>query len=329
MAEIEELLTERARVALHHWRLPEQQPRLIKYRENAVFRIGFADGSSGALRLHRPGYHAHDALASELALMADLRRSGVSVPEPIPTTSGGFLVPLENGRAETQYADLIGWVAGAPLGTTGEPLRLSPGELAAVFDAVGREMARLHDAADKFVRPVEFMRPAWNTDGLLGDKPFWGRFWDCAGLEGNDRDFLSSLRDRLSHELATIEGNLDYGLIHADLVRENILVDCNRVTFIDFDDCGFGFRLFDIATTLLRNRAEPDYALIRKSLLGGYLAIRPAMHAELKHLPLFLLLRALTYIGWAGERPELPDSAARLERYVAEAKKLAADRAPA
>ena len=49
------------------------------------------------------------------------------------------------------------------------------------------------------------------------------------------------------------------------------------------------------------------------------------MQTELAHLPLFLLLRALTYIGWAGARPELPDSNARLRRYVADARLLAAD----
>ena len=42
---------------------------------------------------------------------------------------------------------------------------------------------------------------------------------------------------------------------------------------IDFDDSGFGFRLFDIATTLLRNRTEPDYAGLKNALLNGYLSV--------------------------------------------------------
>jgi Ser/Thr protein kinase RdoA (MazF antagonist) len=53
------------------------------------------------------------------------------------------------------------------------------------------------------------------------------------------------------------------------------------------------------------------------------------MKRELRHLPLFLLLRAVTYIGWAGARPELPDSEARLKRYVADVRQLAADYVPA
>jgi Ser/Thr protein kinase RdoA (MazF antagonist) len=186
-------------------------------------------------------------------------------------------------------------------------------------------MARLHDAADLFAAPVDFFRPAWSAEGLLGESPLWGRFWDCAGLEKEDRDFLVQLRGRLQGELTAIVPELSYGLIHADLVRENILVDGERVTFIDFDDCGFGFRLFDLATALLRNRGEPDYSTIRQSLLAGYLYVRPSMQNEVMHLPLFLLLRALTYIGWVGSRPELPDGERRLRRYVADARLLAGD----
>jgi Ser/Thr protein kinase RdoA (MazF antagonist) len=328
MEGIEQALTAQARTALMRWQLPDQQPHLIKYRENAVFRVTLADGGLAALRLHRAGYHSQQALASELAWMADLRRRGVSAPAPIPTAEGAWLARLDHGQAGPRYADLIGWVEGEPLGASGLPLQRTPAELAVIFDAVGGEMARLHDAGDHFARPADFVRPAWNGDGLLGDAPFWGRFWDCPGIERTDRDFLVALRERLRAELARVEGGLDYGLIHADLVRENIMIDGGRVAFIDFDDCGLGFRLFDLATALLRNRGEACYPAIRQSLLDGYLAVRPAMRAQIGYLPLFLLLRALTYIGWAGARPELPDSAARLQRYILDARRIAADFAP-
>lgn len=315
----------RARHALRHWGLADQRPELLKYRENAVFRVRLADGGSAALRLHRPGYHSEAALVSELEWMADLRQNGIAVPEPIRTANGSFLVSLDEGAGQRQYADLIGWVEGAPLGETGRPLGRSRAELQALFGAIGREMARLHVAADRYAPPSYFERPSWDMPGLLGDNPFWGRFWDCAGLDPADRDFLSDLRDRLLGPAGRLATGLDRGLIHADLVRENVLVDGARLTFIDFDDCGFGFRLFDIATALLRNRREPDYETIRQSLLEGYASVRPAMQAEFRHLPLFLLLRSLTYIGWAGARPDLPDNADRLARYVQDARALAAD----
>ncbi|MBX9458005.1 MAG: phosphotransferase [Rhizobium sp.] len=316
-------LTEHARGLLGHWRLPDQVPQLLKYRENAVFRVSLASGDRAALRLHRPGYHARAELVSELAWMADLRRHGILVPEPIASVTGDLVVTTETGDGVTRHADLIGWVDGVPLGETGRPLGPPPEQLKEIFGAIGRQMARMHACADLYIAPPDFERPSWNAAGLLGEDPFWGRFWDCAGLDVGDAAFLSGLRGELTGRLDALSGSFDKGLIHADLVRENVFVDKGSVAFIDFDDCGFGFRLFDIATALLRNRAEPDYPLIRTAMLEGYCAIRPQMAMELAHLPLFLLLRSLTYIGWAGARPELPDAGERLRRYIAEARDLA------
>lgn len=323
MGSMEEELCARARQALWHWNLPDQVPQLLKYRENAVFRVRLADDGTAALRLHRPGYHSRAALSSELAWMADLRRQGVTVPEPMQARDGALLVALHVGRETTQYVDLIGWVDGEPLGESGQSLGRPRAELETIFGAIGVQMARMHVAADGFDRPADFVRPSWDAAGLLGDQPFWGRFWDCDGLDADDRGRLSALRHDLARRLDVVAPSLDKGLIHADLVRENVFVKDGVVAFIDFDDCGFGLRLFDIATTLLRNRHEPDYPAIRDALLRGYVSVRPAMAAEFVLLPLFLLLRALTYIGWAGSRPELPDSADRLRRYVAEALELA------
>lgn len=315
-------LTARAIAALSHWDVPEQVPALIKYRENAVFKVRLAWGEPAALRLHRPAYHSEAALASELAFMASLRDRGLAVPQPIPARSGDLLVAFGEGP---YHADLICWVEGEALGETGTPLASEGRDLPGIFHAVGREMALLHGAADAFQQPVGFERPAWNAAGLLGEAPFWGRFWDCPVLPAEDRAYLTALREVLSARLAAVAPGLDYGLIHADIVRENIFVRKGAVAFIDFDDCGFGFRLFDLATTLLRNRREPDYPAFRAALLEGYASVRPQAGADFSHLPLFLLLRALTYIGWAAERPDLPDNADRLRRYVADVRALAAE----
>jgi Ser/Thr protein kinase RdoA (MazF antagonist) len=319
MVALEETLTRQAAEAVTLFGLPAQVPQLVKYRENAVFQVRLAGGARAALRLHRPGYHTPEALESELVWMMDLRTQGLSVPAPIPAAGGALVVQLAEGR----HVDLIRWVEGEPLGVTGVPLDRPEAELRSMFRALGDSMARMHEAADRFHPPAGFARPVWSAQGLLGDNPVWGRFWDCIDLDAAARGFLSDLREGLDRHLDAIGGSLDQGLIHADLVRENVLVSPDGVAFIDFDDCGMGYRLFDIATALLRNRREPAYAEIEAALLDGYLARRPTIAAEIGHLPVFLLLRSLTYIGWAGARPDLQDRRERLARYVAEARELA------
>ena len=55
---------------------------------------------------------------------------------------------------------------------------------------LGSIMAKMHNHAEHWREPVGFTRHAWDVDGLTGDRPFWGRFWELPGpqftAEGQD-----------------------------------------------------------------------------------------------------------------------------------------------
>ena len=324
---IHDALQKRALEALDHWPVRAHEPVLMKYRENAVFRITLEGGQFAALRLHRPGYHDETSLRSELHFMAALKLGGMDVPSPVPTKRKQSLVRLPaNRHFAEQHVDVVSWIDGAPLGQSGVPLPHSAEMQADIFFRIGQGMATMHQLADAWEPPERFRRPTWDAEGLVGEKPLWGRFWDCRGVSAESTIALSALRIELHHALANAESpSLDYGLIHADLVRENIFLTGaeNNVAFIDFDDAGHGFRLFDLATTLLKNRNEPAYPAIEQALISGYRSRRSLSNTALANLPLFMLLRNLTYIGWLAERPELPDAAERLSRYVNESLEMA------
>jgi Ser/Thr protein kinase RdoA (MazF antagonist) len=114
------ILQERAATALQHWGLDHREARLIKYRENAVFRIRLANGCFAALRLHRPGYHPRDTILSELLFVAHLVGHGACAPAPQPALDGSLLVASERlPDGQVQYASIIAWMDGAPLGPSG------------------------------------------------------------------------------------------------------------------------------------------------------------------------------------------------------------------
>ena len=73
------------------------------------------------------------------------------------------------------------------------------------------------------------------------------------------------------------------------------------------------FASFDIATTLLKNRGEPDYPVLQAALLEGYRRVRPI---DTKALPLFVLLRAFTYLGWIVPRMDEPGATERCGRFI-------------
>lgn len=315
------VFTQIATAALDHWGVSDPAPRLIKRRENAVFEVRTADGAPAALRIHRHGYNNDAAVHSELLWMAHLGGAGIPVPKPIPDRQGRLLVEFRvDTSPETWRIDMLSWMSGRQLGETGVPLDMTPDALERVFYRLGATAAQLHAASDSWRRPADFTRRAWNLDGLLGDSPLWGRFWELEALDADQRRLIARARESARDDLRQFaEAGGDYGLIHADLVRENVLVAEDGVQLIDFDDAGFGWRIFELATALQKNREEPHYPAIERSLVSGYRSIRALPDVELARLPLFMLLRSLTYLGWIRTRQGEPGSEQRMQRFILQA----------
>lgn len=299
--------------ALALWGLEAAECSFVAGRENRVYRVRAASGDL-ALRIKRPGYRQEDELLSELAWLEAMDRAGLHVPRPLPSRRGKLLEQLGAG-----FVDVVEWMSGKPMGKSRAPLALADRE--AAFWALGREMARLHAACDAWQRPTWFQRCRWDAEGLLGEAPVWGRFWDNPTLDPRTKELFARFRDAARDCLSSAGAALDTGLIHADLVRENVLLDGPTIQMIDFDDGGFGFRQFDMATVLLKSIAEPDYMALKDSLIEGYHSQRPL---DLSLLDLFIAIRALTYVGWIVPRIHEAGGADRNARFVAEARDLCA-----
>lgn len=300
--------------ALERWGMAGASWTFVAGRENQVFKVQAEQGLY-ALRIKRPGYRTVAELISELQWMEAMQGEGLYVPRPVPSGAGQLLEWVDGF-----HVDVVGWLSGTPLGKSRQPLALA--DRTGTFFAIGETMATLHQACDRWQRPPGFTRSAWDVDGLLGERPVWGRFWDNPTLSAPTRARFTRFRDVALRLLTDRAAHLDYGLIHADFVRENILLDGTRVAIIDFDDGGFGFRPFDLATVLLKNRMEPDFPALKAALFEGYLTQRPI---DLELIALFTALRAMTYVGWIISRMDEPGGADRNTRFVAEAESLSAD----
>ena len=294
------------------WGLQGASHALVAARENQVFLVESA-GAQFALRLHRVGYRIDAELRSELDWMAALEAGGLRVPCPVPALDGALLQTVDGVAV-----DLLTWLDGMSIGAAGQPLTLE--DPVALFGSLGRELARLHTISDEWDPPNGFVRCAWDRDGLVGNAPVWGRFWENPTLSREERSMFEEVRDVARSELASRGSALDYGLIHADLVPDNVLVDGGRVQFIDFDDGGYGYRLFDLAGALVKNLAEPSFVELKDALISGY---RSARAIDTDALDLMLLLRACTYVGWIVPRMNEAGAEVRNRRSRATATRLA------
>lgn len=103
---------------------------------------------------------------------------------------------------------------------------------------------------------------------------------------------------------------------HADLVPDYVLLHNGHLYPIDFDDSGFGHRLFDLATITFRSRwTDPTGALAEAAIAG----CRMNHQLDFAALPLFEAMRACTYLGWNMMRLQEDGAQVRNTRFIAEA----------
>lgn len=295
-------LTEAGRDALRHWDIEDARLDLIKYRENAVFKVS-KDDFRAALRLHRHGYHSDDALRSELQWMEALSDSGIEVPKVIPTAAGeAFSHASNEGLPGVMQVDLFEWIDGEQLGSI-EAGVADAGEAGRLFSSLGELAAKVHNQAVSWTLPEGFVRHAWDADGIAGEHPLWGRFWEIESATAEQSSILSRARERIHDDLSALPKSPGkYSMIHADLVAENILVADDGMRLIDFDDAGFGWHMFELVTALYWLGDEPEIEAMQRALFDGYRELRALTERDLATYPLFAAARSLTYVGWVHTR---------------------------
>ena len=264
-------------------------PVLIAQRENAVYRVT-RHGTAFALRLHRPGYQSHTAIVSELRWTERLAEAGFPCPRPIPTLDGRDLVAMDGGG----IASLVSWCDGTPIGASGRAWDGTAEAHCALYHRVGRLIAHLHRTTAR-TQTSDITRPAWDTEGLLGDAPFWGRFWENPTLTGAEADVLIQARDDARAWL--VQAQFPIHLIHADALQENVLDGPNGLSLIDFDDSGYGFAAYDLGVALSPHWAVPHVDALCAALIDGY---GGAMTTET--VMRFLTLRCMVSCGWVVSR---------------------------
>ncbi len=309
-AEVDEALLALAHEAVSHWDLNVAGLELYSLSENAVFRVVTTEGDVFALRVHRPGYHDLAALESEQVWLRSLSDAGLSVPLGELTRDGSTYIELPIGSGgETRQVGLVRWLSGVTLGMRIED-ESGAAELHASFETLGRLMARFHLASAQWSPPEGFKRHSWDAGGLMGEQPFWGRFWEVDAATDSECSQLLAIRNQLASRISELsKQNEVYGMIHADMNCGNIIQDGTELAVIDFDDAGFGWHAFDLAVAQWQSLESmgggADEGLVHDALIKGYRSVRPDCDEIVSQVPMFVLVRSLMLLRWMQDRPEL------------------------
>ena len=300
--------------------------QLVSLAENVTFRVvDEDDGAAYVLRLHRPGYHTLDELNSERVWIRALAGAGIAVPRALTARDGRDYVAVSiPATGEQRYAGMSHWTEGELLA---DVLRQpeNVGGLEGYFVQLGAIAASMHNQASTWRVPATFKRHAFDADGLMGEAPFWGPFWEHPALSGAERALLLDTRDRIRAALNRYGRDpTTFSMIHADLHTGNLLLDGQRLTVIDFDDAGFGWHQYDAAVALFASWTSPEFPGLERAFIRGYRGTRAIADEALALVRMFLLIRGMAIIGWIHQRPELDRA-----RYMKSLKDLVCERCAA
>lgn len=225
-------------------------------------------------------------------LMAHLARHGVPCPAPVANRDNDYLGELQHKPAVI-VTRLSGKSAIAPT--------------LAQCASIGAMLADLHIAAQSYGgRQAHQRGAAWCRETAALVQPFL------------DEADAALLRDELRYQAQHRPGDLPRGVIHADLFRDNVLFDGDRVSgLLDFYFAGIDDLLFDVAVTVNDWCIEADGSLDAgrcNALLAAYHASRPLTASERGAWPLMLRAAALRF--WLSRlhdfhRPRAGDLVAR------------------
>ncbi len=214
-----------------------------------------------------------DELPFYLNLMAHLARHGIPCPAPMANRHNRFL-----GEIKDKPACIVSRLSGTST--------LTPS--ASQCAAMGAMLGQMHLAGQSFVHNMPNARGAtWRaaTEPLV--HPFL------------DSDQAALLANEVALHTQLNLASLPQGVIHADLFRDNVLLEGDRVSgLIDFYFACTDALLYDVAITVNDWCMTPEGKLDDKrtrAFLSAYHAVRPLQPSEIEAWPLMLRMGALRF----------------------------------
>jgi len=290
--------------ALKAYELQGARLSFIQYFENIIYRVDLPNSTAHrsdttpyvsnryVLRIH--AMDDSDAIASELTWLAALNRdAGIPVPAPVMTPDGKILITIVTlGMPKGRVVSLMRWLDGR---------RFSKGLRPKHLNALGQVVAQMHNFSASWQPPTGFTRPQWNWDSQLGGSMFRHSLEEVVeSIPTKFQQPFQVISQEAKRVMESIGMGPDaYGMIHADLYPENVLFKAGKAFPIDFEDCGYGYWMWDIAVALCEWAWGNEWERMRDAFREGYAQIRTLPETHWSQLDLFVATQFATMVLWS------------------------------
>jgi Ser/Thr protein kinase RdoA (MazF antagonist) len=238
------------------------------------------------LRVGHSRRRTPEMIAGEVDWINFLARGGASVSRAILSQNGNLVEAIDDGHGEQFLATAFIKAPGGPSWETD----WTP----AFVQHYGRVIGRIHRLTKDYV-PTDpsWQRGEWDAPGNLEIEKW---------LPSSESVALQEFQTLLAHFEALTKGPDSYGLIHQDAHGGNFFVHEGQITLFDFDDCVYGWFIYDIAmvlfyAALFKQDMAAFTAEFMQDFLGGYRLENRLEPLWLAELPYFLKLREIDLYG--------------------------------
>lgn len=225
------------------------------------------------LRVYRNNWRSRENVFFELELLSFLRERNGQVAGPVRTADGRLAFEVESPEG-LRMAALFYYADGC-----------APEEAISVDQCtlLGRTVANVHSIAESFV--TRHTRPVLDIPYLLDKSiadinPF---------IESDYQAYLEQLKNSLHSILPGLKKEAGvFGICHGDVNPKNFHINADkRITLFDFDQCGYGFRAFEVGKFSSSLHSHSMKCMLMSAFLDGYEQVRPLTRQEYDLIPYF------------------------------------------
>ncbi len=265
--------------------------KMLRTQDNDHYRVKVDGEKQYVLRIYQIGRYLQRERSDyefEMEWLTYLTDNSYRVAQPIRRRNGEFLGELDAPEGLRYYA-LFNYVEGEEMSPTNEDL----------FYELGKDMARMHKASAGFQTDQE--RQVWDLAYLV-DGPLDRLKRNWSTKRWGDYDIVLASADDARAEIMRLLGGKQspdrWGVIGGDFHTVNTFAnEEGKLSFINFDLCGYGWFAYDIAIFLLNSDLLNQSVELSEAFFAGYFSERPLSNEEHEAISSFMTLRRLWLMG--------------------------------
>lgn len=166
-----------------------------------------------------------------------------------------------------------------------------------LFREIGMIAGKMHAQSRNWELPSYYKRMEWDFEGTFGEE--WNNFY---GESYRSKKWLTDAEITVLDRCVEVtKSRLEsygktpdrYGMIHSDLRTANLIKNGDTIGVLDFDDCGKGWYMYEIAGAVALIEHRPDLEEVIQEIVRGYEFILPISNEDKEEIWTFIMMRRI------------------------------------